>query len=443
MLVVAAGMYLYSRSIPVAFISTYIVSWFIPASNLYPISMEFSNALGILEFIYLFCFIRINQKKSYWYSVSLKYIIPIILVLTLVAVFSTQIPMINQLKGVVAFLLYLFNVIIVACCIKSSREFKKVVHLLLLVIVISSIYGIYTYIEGFNPFAELVLLYNSDLAETGLGANYIEDARGLLKGRVSAFTVHPLLFGGIMAICLFVVMQYIQYLSKYKKRLLGPILIVICLTMVFLSGSRSILIGTIIGLYYYFYSNSPRIALSAGFLFLVFLFGVGITIEDDFIRSTLFFWEESQEVSGSSGSMRMMQFEAAFDVIDDDISSFLFGLGRGWAGQYGEKYGCVPPFYGFESIFLSSLVNMGVFGTCLYIYAIFYPLYKITKQNVQSFKDRSLVYSLLICGFLIFTLTGDVYGMKLYIVLTFFMIKWCESSMPLSRDLSPRKRIAW
>lgn len=139
----------------------------------------------------------------------------------------------------------------------------------------------------------------------------------------------------------------------------------------------------------------------------------------------------------------MMQFEAAFDVIDDDISSFLFGLGRGWAGQYGEKYGCVPPFYGFESIFLSSLVNKGVFGTCLYIYVIFYPLYKITKQNVQSFKDRSLVYSLLICGFLIFTLTGDVYGMKLYIVLTFFMIKWCESSMPLSRDLSPRKRIAW
>lgn len=267
MLVVAAGMYLYSRSIPVAFISTYIVSWFIPASKLYPISMEFSNALGILEFIYLFCFIRINQKKSYWYSVSLKYIIPIILVLTLVAVFSTQIPMINQLKGVVAFLLYLFNVIIVACCIKSSREFKKVIHLLLLVIVISSIYGIYTYIEGFNPFAELVLLYNSDLAETGLGANYIGDARGLLKGRVSAFTVHPLLFGGIMAICLFVIMQYIQYLSKYKKRLLGPILIVICLTMVFLSGSRSILLGTIIGLYYYFYSNSPRIALSAGFLF--------------------------------------------------------------------------------------------------------------------------------------------------------------------------------
>ena len=412
-----------------------------------PISMDFYNFLGLLEFSYIIYFfrtsqIREEQENSYWFSVSLRYIIPIILVLTLVAVFSTQIPMIDQLKSVVAFLLYLLNVIIVACFINSSQEFKKVVHLLLLVIVISSVYGIYTYIEGFNPFAELVLLYNPDLAGTGLGANYIEDARGLLKGRVSAFTVHPLLFGGIMAICLFVIIQYIRYLSKYNKRLFGPILIIICLAMVFLSGSRSILIGTIVGLYYYFYSNHPRIALRAGFLFLVFLFGVGITIEDDFIRSTLFFWEESQDISGSSGSMRMMQFEAAFDAIDDDVSSFLFGLGRGWAGQYGEKYGCVPPFYGFESIFLSSLVNMGVLGTCLYIYTIFYPLYTITKQNVQSIEDKRLVYSLLICGFAIYSLTGDVYGMKLYIVLTFFMIKWYQASISLNRDFTPQERIA-
>ena len=35
MLVVGAGMYVYSRSIPVVFISTFIVSWFLPASILY------------------------------------------------------------------------------------------------------------------------------------------------------------------------------------------------------------------------------------------------------------------------------------------------------------------------------------------------------------------------------------------------------------------------
>ena len=63
MLVVAAGMYVYSRSIPVVFISLYIVSWFIPSLKLYPISMEFSNVLGILEFVYLFCYIKDMEGK--------------------------------------------------------------------------------------------------------------------------------------------------------------------------------------------------------------------------------------------------------------------------------------------------------------------------------------------------------------------------------------------
>ena len=159
----------------------------------------------------------------------------------------------------------------------------------------------------------------------------------------------------------------------------------------------------------------------------------GLAIEDEYVKTTNFFWEENSDIKGSSTEMRTNQIEAAFDRISDNASSLVFGLGQGWVFQYSQKNGCVPPFMGFESIFIIAILQYGILGTLAYLFLIFGGLYKTVVRYVESSKKQNLLVSYLIAGFVIYSFTGEAYGLRLYMVLTFFMVKWHETSI-INRD---------
>ena len=420
------GMFLYSRSLPVALVSSYIVTWFFPQElRLYAISIYPANLIGLIEIIYLLFNIRkgILFKNIVVYSKT--YLASLTFVLFVVAVMSSQISFWVQIRGLFGFVLHIVNILMVSFFLNSSKDFNKLFVLVQFLIIISGIYGIYSYVIGLNPFAEFVLLTHEEIAGSGLGLNYIENARGMLAGRISAFTTHPLMFGSVLSLCLFIVL-FIRLNSKNKLTTVYLSLFALfVVVLMVLTGSRSILVAFILSFFYYSFALSPKQTLIIGFFVFLCVVIAGVAIEDSFLRSTIFFWEESDEIQGSSKDMRLVQFTAALDVISDDIQSFLFGLGRGWANEYSEKYGCVPPLYGFESIFLTSIVNMGLIGTFMYAITLFLRLYVVGVKTLFIFKEKKLYVAFLLCGFLIFSLTGEQYGVQLYIVVAFLIVKYC------------------
>ena len=132
--------------------------------------------------------------------------------------------------------------------------------------------------------------------------------------------------------------------------------------------------------------------------------------------------------------MRFDQIGSALDVISNDFQSLLFGFGRGWSTQYTMKYGNVPPFQGFEGLFIYSFVEFGVLGTFLYLFAVFIPLYKLNVQFVKEDQARWLINAFLLSGFVIYIFTGHSYGQWLYLVLFFLLIRFSSPTENVDED---------
>lgn len=430
MLACFMGMLLYSRSIPAALLSLYITFWFFPQDiNIIGTNTGFISLLGIAEFVYITYFYASRLKErsdKAMMNRSIRYVVSLVAFYLLIAFMSTEMPLGEQLSSIRHFIFYSFNIYLAASCLNRNREFVCIFHFVILLIIISGIYGIYTYIIQYNPFAELVLLTQDQLEDQGLGADFLEDERGFLHGRISGFTVHPLLYGGITVLCFFLLISYFKNIKNKWGRFFMYLLFSFSLLLIVLTGSRSILIGLILGLFYYLFKLYPQKVVRYSLLGFALIMMFGVTIEDDYIRSVLFFWEENDEIKGSSPSMRIDQIGAAFDVISKDIESFLFGLGRGWSAQYTSKYGNIPPFQGFEGIFIFSLVEYGILGTFLYLIALFLPLYRWNSIFVTNSEKKTLINAFLFSGFIIFVFTGHAYGQWLYIVLAFLLIKYAS-----------------
>lgn len=429
MLISFVGMFVYSKSIPVALVSLYIASWFLPQGiKIVGTSVGFPSILGISGFLYFLYFhykISVNQmcNRNLIYK-SFKYVIILLIFFILIALMSTKIPIKEQFDSIKGFLYYSVNIILAASCFNEKRDFNCLCNYVILLLIISGIYGIYTYVTLYNPFAEYVILTHSLFEDQGMSDEIFNTERGFIHARISGFTVHPLLYGGVLVLCFYLLMLNFINIARGWRKLFLALVLSFCLILIILTGSRSILIGLLCGVVYYFTKMYPHKMVRCVILGIAFFMIFGLTIEDEFIRSVLFFWEDNEEIKGSSSSMRINQIEAAFDVISNDFQSFLFGFGNGWCARYVLKYGNIPPFQGFEGVFISSLVEFGVLGMILYIISLFPPLYRLNSKEVINPKFHILINSFLLSGFIIYSFTGTAYGLRLYVVLTFLIIKY-------------------
>lgn len=426
----SATIFVYSRSIPVVLVSLYISSWFFP-QGLNVFGFGLMSILFGGEILYMIVMQRWKKNKvsNILSRHALFFACYLIVFYIAVSLLGYEMPIVPQIAGLKYQIYYLFNIIFIVYSLNNPQEFKAIVKVVLLLIVISGIYSGFTYVTKENPFALAVLSMTDIFDESGLANTYLEEERGFLTGRISGLTVHPLMFGGVLSLCVFLLLFAInQSKSLYEKGIFIFVLLFSLLLIVF-TGSRSILIGTMTGLLFYLFLQYKKKVLLYGFIAIIGIYFIGFTIEDDFLRSTIFFWEDNSEIKGSSSDMRSSQIEAGIERISGNISSFLFGLGNGWVGQYSKKYGNVPPFHGFESIILTSILQFGILGTITYFYLIFVKLYKVVVRHVCNPNAKDLLLSFLLAGFVVFSFTGGVYGLDLYVVLTFLMVKWHAISM--------------
>lgn len=425
MIGIFSGMLLYSRSMAVSIFSLYTATWFFPQGiPLTAIPIGLNSIIAFVELIYIaFAFHKTSIENQQLCKNVCIYILSVLALFLVVALMSNQVPFGKQMTEIKNTLYFSFNFLIVLF-FNRKNDFSVYFQFVGLLIIVSGIYAVYTYIIGQNPFGEYIALYMTNFADQGLGTDFLEEERGFLSGRVSGFTVHPLMFGGVIALFTYIYSFYLSLLKGKIVRLFLLFFIIFCFILLLLTGSRSILIGFVIGLVSFLFKTYRKIFVLLFFIaFFGFIVG-GFVIEDEFIRATFFFWEDHDEVNGSSSSMRLDQFNACVDEVSKDIISWIFGLGHTWSGIYLSKHGNLPPFQGFESILFTKIVNNGVIGTMLYFLFVFLPIFRFLKRYVQPRSFIFFIEGFLITNLTIAFFTGEYYGYRLFLVTTFLLIKF-------------------
>jgi len=428
MLCICIGMYFYSKSIPVVLFSLYSASWFFPQGiTLYFLNIELNPLIGFFEFIFVLSNIKViigtTNTLKIPITTLLIYIICILSLYLIVACFSTKVEFYTQLLSIKSIILIFLNIFMVLF-FKQESDFKKYIKFIIFLTFFSGIYSIYTYIIGSNPVGDIVAHYIKKFESQGLGGNYINTHRGFLKGRIMGFTVHPLMFGGVVALFSMLILQQRLIVSNVKEKTFCLLYLFFLLILILLTGSRSVIIGVLFGMLYLFSQYYHKKFFGAMIISFLFIVVGNITIDDVFLKSIIYFWNEDSDVSGSSYGMRTIQLEACLDEIDKDITSWLFGLGHEWSNHYLSINGNRPPFQGFESILFVKIVNTGLLGTVLYFIFVYYPIVKLVNKYVYDKLERKFIISFMICGLTISLMTGDYYGYRLYLVLIFFFLKY-------------------
>ena len=109
---------------------------------------------------------------------------------------------------------------------------------------------------------------------------------------------------------------------------------------------------------------------------------------NNFITASIFFWDDhavnvTAGELGSTMELRIRQIVYPFVEINGNL---IFGHGFGWCSWYIKEYLLHPILFGFESIFATSICELGIMGLVVYP-TFFFQLYKkyIPKTKTPNF----------------------------------------------------------
>lgn len=304
----------------------------------------------------------------------------------------------------------------------QEKHIKAFDTFLCIAIVAIMLYGFFCYLLGANPYMAYISLVTD--AEIDMSNVFQEEVRGALKGRVSATFSHPLQYGQV---CL-LIFSYLAFQIKGKVwngiyiSILGMLIISTVLT-----GARSSIFPILLSVFFVFMSFPTRKMAKYLFLLVLSIIIVYPMLSSN-IRKTVdamvMVWNEKAsdkaDLRGSSINGRSDQLTAAFGVAKDNI---LFGKGKGYVKTSGHDH---PELYGYESIFLSEIVDGGIVG--LLVFIIFYMmLYNILIKECRNRLQRQRVRALMLPFFVSISLTGIAYCFftffAIFYMLTFYTIK--------------------
>jgi hypothetical protein len=287
---------------------------------------------------------------------------------------------------------------------KSVRDIERFYKFLIPIVFIICLYGFYEYITKENPFSYLV----SDLYNEGetVADHFKNDIRGVINGRIQAFTAHPLIHGQLMELVFAFVLIF-----KREKNTGTLILLFFVFLNVVLAGSRASLIGTILFIILVSLSVSRKtfvVLLIALMPVLAFSGGGGSNNVTQTFKSMVFFWDSnsSSEIQGSSVESRTIQYAY---MITDLGNKILIGHGKGYIKFDNDKNGEHPIMHGYESIVLKEVTEIGLVGLSFFIiwYFKIYRLLKEIAAKCNNLRRKDFVKYLFLTYLISLLLTGD------------------------------------
>lgn len=332
-------------------------------------------------------FITENQKAIFVYC----------LVSFVIVSLSQTVPIGKQLRSLlteeIAMLMFsLQTFMLVKTEDKGASVLKRIVCW---AIVFNMVYCIFfEMMVGVNP-AGMPLYILLGVDDNKFITDMIETERGGLGFRAQTVYRHPLSLGQYMLVLLplffFRGNHYVKLFFVFS----------ICF-LIIVSGSRGAIAPMILVLFIAgikgFKSHLHSFALVLFVIFVSINFipekqWNKINKEVEPLVASLQFWNDKKQyenkIDGSSMEMRVNQFNAALEEIDDNP---IFGRGYGYREYYIFKHNALhPDLLGFESILLLYLVERGWLGL-LFFFIVTYYIYKLFSNEIADKITINCVY---------------------------------------------------
>lgn len=328
------------------------------------------------------------------------------LILLFSYVFSAIFPTNRLGESILKIFQFVVNELIIVhvifASLRNPKDLKFLIKCLSISILISLIYGLFTYVTKSNPIIDYEISISSSQTEEIKMISYMNTERGI---RLQSLFMSPFIFSLTIVSYLYMILIantfFKSFLKLNNKYLIG--LIILVTISVFLSNSRSTILP--------FITITPLLLLKMPkrYKSIIIIGSVLLVLSLPFVIDRLeiitsVFDSQSKAISGSSVSMRENQFAIALKSF---FESPIFGHGYGYTDILRSSN---FDLYGAESVWIPLLVEQGLIGIILYL-LFFKGLVSIDKFE----NKRILVISIPLYYLLLVTMNGAV-NISLYIV---------------------------
>lgn len=346
--------------------------------------------------IFTFLLSELLYFKQYWQEIKANSLLwPLVILFIAIIVLFVHSPHLNGLKGLwTAFnngllrnYIVLFLVFIVSSKLKNLQPLVRTCMICMSVLTLFGLLNLATHHAVFLDWIENSSNDGSSL--TSAGAVFADTDRF----RVQAMFPNPFDYGYV---CLMVLMlfEYFRRINVVRK-IQYYFILFCCLFGIVSCGARTLLAITIIGGFIYLLlgfklKRQVHIIVLGGLVFILLLMFVPAVSEKLSFLGTAF--SDDSDVSGSSLSMRQLQFAAVMYQIRDNL---LFGRGfgyfvmdMGWSQGYS---GLVDKdLFGVEGVYLSYLLERGIFGLTMYV-LYWLSIIKVVLRSNKITKNRLMM----------------------------------------------------
>ena len=353
------------------------------------INVSLNTFLSIVLFVA--CIIQLRGKMMPIITKNINYIkiIGFFSVLLAVCIPYGEVAPLKQVSALIQMIITeILPSICILLSIRNIQSFKYFLYTFLLCSIITSIYGIFSFIVGANPYFVYMMDHYGNFQDYQYDFSELAREKGGLAGYAAGMaTGGPLKWSQIVLISS---LFFVCFKSIINKKLY---IFTICLLTLncFLTGQRSAFLSLLLAFLYLNAKsiNLKRILISVflGTTFLIFLTSVpSLKRYEANIMSTILIWDDSyaksSDIGGSSFKLRKEQAEATLNSL---IESPL-GKGQSFIKVYHEKYGS-GVMRGFESVFFKVIWESGFIGIIAWS-VLFVGSYRILPKN--RFKSKGI-----------------------------------------------------
>lgn len=374
---------------------------------------------------------------SLWRVSYLRYSILIVSISAVICVFTS--PHLNTSFStglsflINELLLKYFAICYAFWAYSNEASIQQTLKLSLFCLIVLTFFGLLNYISKSSIFVNelskgMTNIYKGDV---DLGDIYIESNRF----RVMSMFKNPFNYGYICSAMF--LLHFHCYHQRLEKKLNFRIAEMCCLFGIVFCWCRIVWISFGLALACYILWTSKLNKILAIIFASVLLLPISyytIPFVQEKVDSVTDIFSEESETGGSSLAMRMEQFDATLENLDEE--KVMFGMGRGYFRidlGWEENERVDERLHGLESVLFFYLLERGVVG--LVLWATFYILiFCYLKKHHLDYKSITALGMSIIVLYLLFAVgTGEllsVYPTMLLLGYVFKSIEYYKSSMP-------------
>ena len=368
--------------------------------------------------------------ESFWKTTYLKCSILIVTISSVICVLTSPHLLTPFSEGFVflrsELLLKYFAICYAFWAYSSETSIRQTLKLSLYCLIVLTFFGILNAISGSSYFVNELTkgMTNIHKGNVDFGDVYMDSDRF----RVLSMFKNPFDYGYI---CCAIFMLHLHcFHRRIEKKLHFRIATICCLFGIVSCWCRIVWISFAIALSCYYLWTSKlnkMLAITFASILLIPLFYYTLPFVQERIDSITDIFIEDSETAGSSMAMRMEQYNATLENIDE--GKIAFGMGHGFFIidlGWGDNERVDERLQGLESVVFGYLLERGIVGLALW--AAFYILiFSYLKQNRSNYKSITGLGVSFLVLYLIFAIgTGELLSVYPTMLLLGYVFKAIE-----------------